>query len=458
MNLEYFNLILDNKSLHNWFSDYIFNRLGVQNKVEFKNNEFIFLFYDNSKQFAINFKSNGRSGFFELKKSTFFVVNNHSGFVFDYSQLLPKNGLACYGVSSFDWFIDTPTNDSISFNYDFASYAIWALNRVEELDIFSSEKHNRFQIFNSHLNVNSMYLRPIVDEWFLFILNILKFNGFLVKSNSFNFSISHDIDTVSRYKEVPIIHRILKMFKDLLFNYKILFSYFKNPSAFVQCEHSNNLETLMYLSDSINVKSKFYFIVGNSSFRYDYRYYISSNFILNLIKKIISKGHEVGIHYSYNSSKKRLIRKEWLFFSDLCRKIGYRIEGGRMHYLRIDFLKTLSQLADAGQNYDNTLTFHEYGGFRCGTCFAYKPFNLISLKMINIEVRPLILMDDSLLNYMNSKDVEKTFEYVKNLIDSCWDVNGTFSILWHNSNLDDEFKLSLYKKILMYSSILSKKA
>jgi hypothetical protein len=212
----------------------------------------------------------------------------------------------------------------------------------------------------------------------------------------------------------------------------------------------------MYLSDSINTKSKFYFIVGNSSFRYDYRYKLSSLFILSLIKKIIRKGHEVGIHYSYNSSLKRLINKEWLYFFKLCKDLGYKIKGGRMHYLRINFLDTLSQLADAGQNYDNTLTFHEFGGFRCGTCFPFKPYNFITQKKINIEVRPLILMDDSLLNYMNTTDDDNAFIYVKNLIDSCQVVNGTFSILWHNSNLDNKFKLELYKRILMYLSSISK--
>ena len=457
MDLEYFNLVLSKKSLHNWLSEYIFNRLGVQNSIKFDNNEFTILFYDHSKKFIINFKPNGRFFLFENKKNKYFVINKRSQFLFDYSNQLPKNGLVCYGISNIDWFLEEIDKNYISLNYDFLSYAIWTLNRIEEIDFIFTEKHNRFQVSNSHLKVDLLFLRPIVDEWFLFISNILQNNGFFTKNHCFSFSISHDIDIVSRYKEVPILHKILKMCKDLIFNYKTLFTYIKNPNKFVQQEHSNNLEYLMHLSDSINTKSKFYFIVGNSSFRYDYRYKLSSFFILSLIKKIIIKGHEVGIHYSYNSSLKRLINKEWLYFFKLCKDLGYKIKGGRMHYLRINFLDTLSQLADAGQNYDNTLTFHEFGGFRCGTCFPFKPYNFITQKKINIEVRPLILMDDSLLNYMNTTDDENAFIYVKNLIDSCQFVNGTFSILWHNSNLDNKFKLELYKRILMYLSYISKK-
>jgi hypothetical protein len=455
MDLIYFNSGLSNPKLHVWFSSYIYNRSGVKNIVKFVNNEFHVVFLGDSKDFTIGFKSTGRKAFFEKRKCHFFIIDSTCEFLLYYSKQLPKNGLACYGISGFDWFLNIPNNNSIYINYDFASYAIWALNRIEEIDVNSSDKHDRFQISNSHLFVDLMYLRPIIDEWFLFIFNILKDKGFIIKNSHFDFEISHDIDVISRYKQVPIIHRFLKFFKDAFFNYENLLSYIKNPTIFVELENANNLEYLMCLSDSIKTKSKFYFIVGNSSFRYDYRYYISSVFLFSLISKIILRGHEVGIHYSYNSSKKMLIKREWLYFSNYCKSLGYQIQGGRMHYLRINFLETLTQLADAGQVYDNSLTFHEYGGFRCGTCFPYKPYNFISQNEINIEVRPLILMDDSVLNYMNFSDIEKAFDYVKNLIDSCKDVNGIFSILWHNSNLDSEFKLSLYKRILIYLNLIS---
>jgi hypothetical protein len=457
MKIEYFNSILENNNLHNWLSDYIYNRVGVENIIKFENNEFTILFFDNSHEFTINFKSNGRASFFDSEVNLFFEINKNTSLLFGFSELLPKNGLICYGVSNFEWFIHTPNLNYISLNYDFVSYAIWTLNRIEESEIISSDKHNRFELSNSHLHVNYMYLRPIVDEWVLFIRNLLKSNGFIINKSIFNFSLSHDIDIISRYKEVPFVHKLLKIFKDLFFSFNTLFSYFKDSNSFVQLENSNNIEDLMILSESINSKSKFYFIAGNSSFRYDYRYYITSEFILRLINKIVTKGHEVGIHYSYNSSAKKLIKKEWSFFFNLCKELGFKIEGGRMHYLRIKFPDTLLQLAQTGQIYDNTLTFHESGGFRCGTCFPYKPYNFVTNEKIDIEVRPLILMDDSLLNYMNTFDIEKTFDYVKNLIDSCWEVNGTFSLLWHNSNLNNEFNSLLYQRILLYLKQVSKK-
>jgi|TARA_B110001469_G_C9593433_1_gene294567 hypothetical protein len=127
-----------------------------------------------------------------------------------------------------------------------------------------------------------------------------------------------------------------------------------------------------------------------------------------------------------------------------------------MHYLKINFLETLYQLESTNQIFDNTLTFHESGGFRCGTSLPYYPFDVFNLRKINIKIHPLIVMEGSILDYSNIKNLKMALSYIKNLIDQCYINNGNFSLSWHNSDLETDDKKQLYFDILNYCSLKNK--
>ncbi len=457
VNLQYFNEILNNKNLHTWFANFIKYRIGLTPQVQFVNNEFLLKFIDNDLDCTISFTSNGRDSFFDKDNKSVFFINKADSLSEGCMTNLTDNGLVLYGIDNLDWFYKKKTENSILINYDFVSYSIWALNRIEEYGIVSDEKHGRFELSKSHLSLCNIYLRPIIDEWIIFISKTLTTEGFVVTSTKFDISLSHDVDIVSRYQSVPIVHLVFRLFKDFLLNRNLVKSFFKDKRTFVQNEHSFSFDWLMMNSDKFGTKSKFYFIPNNTSFLYDYRYTLNSDLIKNVLCRIRDNGHEIGIHYSYNASKRKLISKEWKGFYKFCKELNIIISGGRMHYLRFSFLETIRQLAISGQKYDNTITFHEAGGFRTGTCIKYKPFDIFQMKEIDIYIHPLIIMDDTILTYMNFETNESAFEYIKKNIDSCYKVGGIFSLLWHNSNLDTSSKVDLYLRVLNYCKQIIKK-
>jgi hypothetical protein len=450
VNLNYFNQILNSKNLHQWFANFIQSRIGLTPHIQFIDNEFHLKFFYNKLSYTIIFTSNGRNSFFDKKNKYVCFLNKNDFNSHGCKNYFTEPGLVLYGVNSLDWFSQKNSKNSILINYDFVSYSVWTLNRIEEYGNLSDEKHGRYELSKSHLKYCDIYLRPIVDEWLVFISKILITEGFEIRSTKFDISISHDIDIVSRYQSVPLPHLIFKLLKDFISNRALVKSYFDDKNNFVQNEHSFSFNWLMENSNRIGTKSKFYFIPNNTSFLYDYRYLIRSKLIKNILLNIRDNGHEIGIHYSYNASKKKLINKEWSDFNKFCNEINVTISGGRMHYLRFSFLETLRQLATAGQKYDNTITFHEVGGFRTGTCIKFKPFDIFHLTEIDIFIHPLIIMDDSILTYMDFESSENTFQYIRKIIDSCKNVGGTFSLLWHNSNLDKSYKIDLYLQVLNY--------
>ena len=122
----------------------------------------------------------------------------------------------------------------------------------------------------------------------------------------------------------------------------------------------------------------------------------------------------------------------------------------RMHFLRWEWPKTAINLTASGIEKDSTLTYADHPGFRCGTCFEYKMFDPINKNILNIIQKPLILMEQSLLNknYLNFGYSKKSYELIDNLKFKCKLYKGNFSILWHNNNLVSNKARKMYLRCI----------
>jgi len=108
-----------------------------------------------------------------------------------------------------------------------------------------------------------------------------------------------------------------------------------------------------------------------------------------------------------------------------------------MHYLRWQQPTTLLGWNAAGLRYDGTLGYAEQPGFRCGTCHEYPAFDPVSDKQLELRLRPLIVMDQTIISdqYLGlglGEAAREKILYYKNI---CRAVGGIFSLLWHNSQL-----------------------
>ena len=67
-------------------------------------------------------------------------------------------------------------------------------------------------------------------------------------------------------------------------------------------------------------------------------------------------------------------------------------------FLRYKISTTPQYLNDVGLDYDETLSYADVPGFRCGICYDYPAFNLQTREKINLIIRPLILMECGVLD------------------------------------------------------------
>ena len=168
------------------------------------------------------------------------------------------------------------------------------------------------------------------------------------------------------------------------------------------------------------------------------------------MQKIHRRGHLIGLHGSYNSYNDYSILKDE--YDRLKRVMGganikQDLEISRQHYLRWDSSITPNLLSKVGLKYDTTLTHAGYPGFRCGTCYEFPMYDLKNRQELGLIQRPLVVMEASVLKYLGLS-YQKGASLIATLANECKKFNGRFSLLWHNSELENNKKRKLYSNII----------
>lgn len=353
-------------------------------------------------------------------------------------------------------------NNCIEVKYDILGLTYWMLNRIEEIgrtDVL--DKHQRFPASASHAYQHGYLERPIVDEWLDILGQVIKrlWPHLRLKNNKFIVHVSHDVDAPSRYGFKTPRKLLRSMLADTIkrkdFRAAVLAPIvnIQNKKKLSNLDPFNTFNWLMDLSEANNLKSSFYFICGRTDPLMDADYDLEHPSIRNLLQLIHKRGHEIGLHPSYNSFQSpSIIKKEADRLRSVMKqeRINQSNIGGRMHVLRWEHPLTLQAWSDAGLSYDSTLGYADMPGFRCGTCFEYPAFNPITQKILNLRLRPLIAMECSVIDkrYLNLGYTQDSLDKFMQLKDTCKRVEGCFTLLWHNSHFQYPGDIEIYQKLI----------
>ena len=327
-------------------------------------------------------------------------------------------------------------------------------SKIEELDIFAAcffmltrweeyvnknrDYHDRFPAYESLAYKQGFLDRPIVNEYAEELKNkLLKLdNNLKFKTHNFNLILTHDVDSLLKYTSFKsgireIIGAIVKK-KDIKLAISNILQKIK-VSLGIQKDPFDTFDWLMDKSEALGLKSRFYFMSGGVT-KYDNRYKIDESKALEVIEKIKKRGHIIGFHPSYNAYNNfEQFKKE----KDLLEKtVGLKITEGREHYLRFEVPTTWQIWEDNGMLVDSSCGYADKEGFRCGTCYEYSVFNILTRKKLNLKERPLIVMEGSFITYQPNIKPTEMEKKIKYLINQVKQYNGNFVFLWHNSSFN----------------------
>lgn len=447
----------NNSKINDWISNYLYKLLGVKFNV-----------FNNEKGLRVfKIESSNKRIIFDNFEPEFYLFGTNKNLN---CQLWDSKSENFTGI--IDDCIPMPTSKTVSkifssqnnetniISYDIPGLIYWNLNRLEEINTKYLDKFGRFQCEASHAFKFNYLSRPIVDEW-LYILKQVFYRVWpelSFKKSEFKIIISHDVDRPSRYD----FKKGFEFYKYLLgYFYKGRFDDFKNllishlpnnRKNIAPNDPFNSFDWLMQLSESHGLKSVFYFIAGGNN-KLDADYSINDPKIVQLMKNISSRGHEIGIHPSFEC------------FNDL-NKLSHEVEnlkevleingikqkniGGRMHYLRWSHPSTLQILENCGLEYDSSLGYSDHIGFRCGTSYEFNPINPVSGETLKIRLKPLHIMDVSITDdkIIDEENYENIINSCKKIIFACEKCKGDVNLLWHNNNLKCKDSRKLYKNLI----------
>ena len=330
----------------------------------------------------------------------------------------------------------------IHLNVDIFGSAFFMLSRYEEAIIKDRDKHNRFPATSSIAFKEGFLNRPIVNEYLEILYKCLKSLWPNLKRKKYDFKkiiscdVDHPFDIVGYSLKKTILRIGARLFRDK--NPKIaicdfLNFIFKKFNSDYFDQYQNNLIWIMNVNDKSNNKVLFNFIPINTDLDKEELNDMRSEKILKILKNINDRGHEIGFHPGYNTyNNYEKFKKSANVFKEALKKIAVDLKylGGRQHYLRFDVLQTPILWEKNQFKYDSTLGYADYAGFRCGTCYEYYMYDLLSRIKMNVKQRPLIIMESSIISksYESlgySTKAVKRFEYFKNV---CKKFNGNFTL------------------------------
>ena len=349
--------------------------------------------------------------------------------------------------------LHTEDKKTILCGIDIFASSFFMLTRWEEYVTKSRDNHNRFPALQSLAYRYDFLNRPIVNEYVEMLWNMLKHLGMQHqrKVREYQLFLTHDVDHPLKYTHLTsglkeIIGDLLKRKsiplakQNLIKKLKVLFALENDPF--------DTFDFLMTTSETLGVKSYFFFM-GQGTTKFDNMYNSDDPFIKKLIEKIKKRGHHIGIHPTYNAYNNQMqFRKEK---HELEKNLETEILFGREHFLRFEVPATWQLWEDAGMLWDSTLGFADKEGFRCGVCYTYSVFNILTQKKLQLKERPLIVMEGNFTTYQHNIGAKEMTHKIKYLMDKVRKHNGEFVFLWHNSSFNtsqwEEYQ-SIYKKVL----------
>jgi len=353
------------------------------------------------------------------------------------------------------------SENKITCGIDIFASSFFMLTRWEELVNKKRDEHQRFPGKYSLAYKNNFLNRPVVNEYVELLWNMLKKLGIKQerKKNNFNLILTHDVDKLYKFYNWKNILR--RLGGDIIKrkNIKIFLNTAKkylNVRRELEKDPFDSFDYLTKKSNSIGMKSRFYFMSGGNSM-YDNNYLIKD--ARNIINEIKKRNHLVGFHASYNSyNNLELWQKEKDKIEEVCK---LKVSEGRQHYLRFEVPYTWRIWDKNNMKVDSTCGYVDVEGFRCGTGDEFYVFDVLKRKKLKLKERPLIIMEGTLngKNYRNLSK-EEAMEIINYYFNITKKYHSTITLLWHNSSFDENscwhgWEL-VYEEIIKMSAYLNK--
>jgi hypothetical protein len=329
------------------------------------------------------------------------------------------------------------SRERIHCGVDLFAGTFFMLTRWEEALASNKDLHHRFPAAAATVVKNGFILRPIVDEYSYLLAHWLRSIGYLISEKASVYAIlpTCDVDIPFYWRSKPVWKslggRLLKHW-NLIETVKDYADYSRVKNV-KEKDPFDTFDYLMTLAEKNGTRFQFNFLGGGKT-KFEGYYKIDDPEIKSLMEQMISRGHSIGVHPSYDTYQdtSRIMEEKKAVETSA----GVAISTSRQHYLRFAVPDTWRRLSEAGITEDSTLGYAAEPGFRCGTCKPFPVFDIQQREQLSLIERPLLIMDVSFRMYKNLS-VAESIALCEKIKEQVKKHHGELVILWHNSNLSE---------------------
>ena len=352
-------------------------------------------------------------------------INFSNQFLSDEIQLIPDEFLS-----------ENTISETVKFDeLNEIGKVFFALSRYEEYWPQEKDKHDRIS------GKGKVYKTPFVDSWILGFQEKLKtkYPQLQFKKREFEITLTCDVDQVWKYKHKGFKRTYGAFLRDLA---KLDFKELAKRRNIISGKEKDPYDTFEVFGkplDSVlgdqHIRVIFFWLMADYG-EFDKNNPTDNQYFKNKIREI-SAWAECGIHPSYasNSNSEKLKME----INRLENIMGEKVNKSRQHYIKLNFPETYQNLIQKGIQEDYSMGYADETGFRAGTCTPFFWYDLSKEEKTNLKVFPFCAMDVSMRNYMKLS-IEEAIQEIRRLKSEVQKVNGNICVLFHNSNLNEEWK------------------
>jgi len=328
----------------------------------------------------------------------------------------------------------------VAFGADFFASAFFLASRIEERFAGDRDRHGRLPAGSSFLGRNGLLERPLVDEYARFLAaEIIRAYPTLMRrypwpvTARFAACITHDIETIKAPSRLGYLKA--RMFSagpaaakgDLAKNTEAAAAIIRALSG------DNPTWSFDGLREPVRPWPATFFFFGGATNPLDGAYDVGSAQIRGMLEALSADGCEIGVHLGYDTASDEGLMKAQA--GKVASASGRPVRGARHHYLRAAFPDVWKAHEKAGFAYDASLGFSEAAGFRAGTSYPFRPFDVDSGRPLTVVALPLVAMDATFFQYRRMTG-EETAGHALSLAETAARAGGVFTLLWRNTAAD----------------------
>ena len=349
----------------------------------------------------------------------------------------------------------TREEEEITVHADVLGSSFFLLTRLEEVVSDTRESSGLFPARESLAWSHGFLTRPVVDEYVEILWDCLEtlWPGLSRRPTGFSVWVSHDVDRPRAFDYPGIRDRlfILREHARIGTLPRLHGSRSLNAVAVLlglpHLDPFDNFDWLMDTDERQGHRATYYFLCGGDT-SFDGRYDVASPEIRLLLRSLVDRGHEIGVHGSYATMDDAgLLVAERTRLAEVLKHEGLpdEVVSVRQHYLRWLAPVTWRAAEEAGAAVDSSVGFNDAVGFRSGTSFEHPVFDIERRRQLSLRERPLHLMDRGLRDV----DQEQALSLIDDLRREVARHGGTLGVLWHNNTFtESDHELARYHRAI----------